>query len=54
MTQVRLSDHVYAGIVEIIKSEGLEVGERLPSESRLAEMFGVSRAIVRSHGSSSG
>jgi len=47
MTQVRLSDHVYAGIVEIIKSEGLEVGERLPSESRLAEMFGVSRAIVR-------
>ena len=47
MTQVRLSDHVYAGIVEIIKSEDLEVGERLPSESRLAEMFGVSRAIVR-------
>ena len=47
MTQVRLSDHAYAGIVEIIKSEDLEVGERLPSESRLAEMFGVSRAIVR-------
>ena len=47
MTHVRLSDHAYAGIVEIIKSEDLEVGERLPSESRLAEMFGVSRAIVR-------
>ncbi len=47
MTQARLSDHAYAGIVEIIKAEGLEVGERLPSESRLAEMFGVSRAIVR-------
>ena len=47
MSQVRLSDHAYAGIVEIIKAEDLEVGERLPSESRLAEMFGVSRAIVR-------
>lgn len=47
MSQTRLSDHVYAAIVDIIKSEGLEVGARLPSEARLAEMFGVSRAIVR-------
>lgn len=47
MTQARLSDHVYAGIVEIIKAEALEVGARLPSEAGLAEMFGVSRAIVR-------
>lgn len=47
MNQARLSDHVYASIVEIIKSRDLEVGARLPSESRLAEMFGVSRAIVR-------
>ncbi|WP_313433604.1 FadR/GntR family transcriptional regulator [Novosphingobium sp.] len=47
MNQARLSDHAYAGIVEIIKSKELEVGARLPSEARLAEMFGVSRAIVR-------
>ncbi|MCI4591774.1 FCD domain-containing protein [Sphingobium sp. BYY-5] len=47
MSQSRLSDHAYAAIVEIIKSEGLEVGARLPSEARLAEMFGMSRAIVR-------
>lgn len=47
MSQTRLSDHVYAQIVDIIKSDGLEVGARLPSEARLAEMFGVSRAIVR-------
>jgi GntR family transcriptional regulator, transcriptional repressor for pyruvate dehydrogenase complex len=44
---IRLSDRAYAGIVEIIKTEELEVGARLPSESRLAEIFGVSRAIVR-------
>ncbi|WP_375195005.1 FadR/GntR family transcriptional regulator [Sphingobium sp.] len=47
MNQARLSDQAYAGIVEIIKSEELEVGARLPSEARLAEMFGMSRAIVR-------
>lgn len=47
MTQPRLSDHAYAAIVEWIKSEGLEVGDRLPSEARLAEMCGVSRAIIR-------
>ncbi len=47
MNQPRLSDHAYAGIVEIIKSGNLEVGARLPSEAKLAEMFGVSRAIVR-------
>lgn len=47
MNQQRLSDHAYAGIVEIINSRHLEVGSRLPSESALAEMFGVSRAIVR-------
>jgi DNA-binding FadR family transcriptional regulator len=47
MNQSRLSDQAYAGIVEMIKSEELEVGARLPSEARLAEMFGMSRAIVR-------
>ncbi|MEC3947500.1 FadR/GntR family transcriptional regulator [Sphingobium sp. HWE2-09] len=47
MNQTRLSDHVYAAIVDIIKGEALDVGDRLPAEARLAEMFGVSRAIVR-------
>lgn len=47
MSQPRLSDHAYAGIVGIINSENLEVGARLPSEAQLALMFGVSRAIVR-------
>lgn len=47
MGEGRLSDYAYSGIVEIITSQDLEVGARLPSESGLAEMFGVSRAIVR-------
>lgn len=47
MNHVRLSDQAYAGIVEFIKTKDLEVGARLPSESKLAELFGVSRAIVR-------
>ncbi len=47
MSQPRLSDHAYAAIVELIKTEDLELGARLPSEARLAEMCGVSRAIVR-------
>lgn len=47
MSHVRLSDHAYASIVELIKTKDLEVGARLPSEAKLAELFGVSRAIVR-------
>lgn len=47
MSQTRLSDHAYAGIVELIRSRELGVGARLPSEARLGEMLGVSRAIVR-------
>lgn len=47
MSPPRLSDHAYAAIVDIIQLEDLEVGARLPSEARLAEMFGMSRAIVR-------
>ena len=43
----RLADRAYAGIVEIINRDGLEVGDRLPSEARLAELFGMSRTIVR-------
>ena len=37
----RLADRAYAGIVEIINRDGLQVGDRLPSEARLAETFGM-------------
>lgn len=47
MAEERLADRAYAGIVEFIKAEELQIGERLPAESRLAEMFGMSRTIVR-------
>lgn len=47
MSQERLTDRAYTGIVEIINEDDLRVGDRLPSESRLAEMFGMSRTIVR-------
>ncbi|MEI9927542.1 MAG: FCD domain-containing protein [Sphingomonas sp.] len=47
MGEGRLADRAYSGIVEYINAEGLRVGDRLPSESRLAEMFGMSRTIVR-------
>lgn len=43
----RLADRAYARIVEIILGDGLEVGDRLPSEARLAETFGMSRTVVR-------
>jgi GntR family transcriptional regulator, transcriptional repressor for pyruvate dehydrogenase complex len=43
----RLADRAYAGIVEIINRDDLQAGDRLPSEARLAELFGMSRAIVR-------
>jgi DNA-binding FadR family transcriptional regulator len=42
-----LADRAYAGIVEYIDVEGVQVGERLPSESALAEMLGVSRTVIR-------
>lgn len=47
MGQERLTDRAYAGIVEIIDADRLQTGDRLPSEARLADMFGVSRTIVR-------
>ena len=47
MSHTRLADRAYAGIVELINVEGLEVGNRLPSESGLADMLGVSRTVVR-------
>lgn len=43
----RLADQAYSRIVQIIKSENLDVGDRLPSESQLALTFGMSRTVVR-------
>lgn len=47
MNETRLADRAYSGILEIIKNDDLATGDRLPSESRLAEIFGISRTMVR-------
>ena len=47
MNEGRLADRAYSQIVEIIKSEGLDVGDRLPSEAQLAKSFSISRTVVR-------
>jgi DNA-binding FadR family transcriptional regulator len=44
---VRLADQLYEQIVSQIVAGSLPNGERLPSESRLCEIFGVSRPVVR-------
>ncbi len=47
MSGKRLADQAYSGIVEYITAQHMSVGDRLPSEVRLAEMFGISRTIIR-------
>jgi DNA-binding FadR family transcriptional regulator len=47
MREGRLADRAYTGIVEMINADGLVAGDRLPSEARLAEIFGMSRTVVR-------
>lgn len=47
MSGRRLADQAYAGIVEFITAKEMSVGDRLPSEVRLAEMFAISRAVIR-------
>lgn len=42
-----LSDQVYNTIKEFIVSDKWKVGEKIPSEKDLAEMFGVNRLTVR-------
>src|SRR5690606_11194417 len=42
----RLADQAYSRIVQIIKSENLDVGDRLPSESQLALTFGRTRTVA--------
>ena len=44
---VRLADQLYEQIVNQIVQGGLPTGERLPSESQLCDLFGVSRPVVR-------
>jgi len=43
----RLADQAYSRIVQIIETDDLEVGDRLPSEGQLALTFGMSRTVVR-------
>lgn len=43
----RLADRAYSSIVALIDADGLAAGDRLPSEARLAESFGMSRPVVR-------
>ncbi|MET3827797.1 DNA-binding FadR family transcriptional regulator [Sphingomonas sp. PvP055] len=47
MKAERLADRAYTAIVGIITDADLSPGDRLPSEARLAETFGMSRTIVR-------
>jgi GntR family transcriptional repressor for pyruvate dehydrogenase complex len=47
MAEIRLADRAYSEIIRLIDRENIEVGQRLPSEGGLAELFGVSRTIVR-------
>ena len=43
----RLADRAYTSIVELIDVDKLQAGDRLPSEARLAMMFGMSRTVIR-------
>jgi GntR family transcriptional regulator, transcriptional repressor for pyruvate dehydrogenase complex len=47
MSEERLADRAYTGIVQLIIDDALSTGDRLPSEAQLATIFGVSRTIVR-------
>lgn len=44
---VKLADQLFEEILQQIISGKLSEGKRLPSESRMAEVFGVSRPVVR-------
>ena len=43
----RLSDRVAAQMLDTITTNGLQPGDRLPTERELAVQFGVSRTVVR-------
>jgi GntR family transcriptional regulator, transcriptional repressor for pyruvate dehydrogenase complex len=43
----RLSDELADRLLDAIREQGLQPGDRLPSERELGEQFGVSRTVVR-------
>ena len=43
----RLSDRVAAQLQSMVKSNAIQLGEKLPSERELCELLGVSRTVVR-------
>jgi len=45
--QSKLADQLYEQILDRIVGGGLAIGGKLPSESQLSELFGVSRPVVR-------
>jgi len=47
MTVTPLSDTTYQHLIDYIEREGLAPDSRLPSEALMAEIFGVSRPVVR-------
>lgn len=47
MSGKKLADRAYTGIVKLIAAQQMRVGDRLPSEIQLAQMFNVSRTVIR-------
>jgi GntR family transcriptional repressor for pyruvate dehydrogenase complex len=45
--RLTLSDQIAERLISLIDRDGLRAGDELPSESRLAAAFGVSRPVVR-------
>ena len=46
-TRKKLSEEVSHGLVEMIRNEQIQPGDRIPIESEIADMFQVSRTAVR-------
>lgn len=44
---LRLADHVYGQLLELIAQKRFSVGDRIPTEKVLSETFSVSRPVVR-------
>jgi len=47
LSRATLSDQVVSALLEHMQSDGLQPGDVLPSEGRLAEEYGVSRPVIR-------
>lgn len=48
--RLRLSEHVADEIKNLLIAEGLQPGDRLPTEPELVEMYDVSRTVIREAG----